>query len=376
METPGTTPIGAVPAAELDDLAAVFRGAAPFVSLYLAADPDEADAPHRLEVRWQNARRDLAGAGIAGELLDELERAVLADAHGGATVAVIADAHGVRLVERLPEPPRREVAAVAALPRLGPIVEWRQSIVPHVVVLADRTGADLVAFAGPDEVASDVAGGGGGPIRKVQAGGWSMRRFQERAENTWQDNAQDVAASVQGMVERVDAQLVVVAGDPRAVQLLRSALPPQVDALVHVVDGGRGRDGSAGAVAAETTTLAATATAAQSVALLRKLREERGQDDRAAVGVDDVLAALAAGQVEVLLLHDDPDDDRSAWFGPQLAQLGRDPGTVAAMGVDEPEQGRLADVLLRGALGTGASVRYVPDVASLPDGVGAILRWA
>lgn len=82
------------------------------------------------------------------------------------------------------------------------------------------------------------------------------------------------------------------------------------------------------------------------------------------------------GQVEVLLLHDDPEDGRMAWFGPEPVHVATSPEDLRAMGVDDPQRGRLGDVLVRAALGTGAGVRILPDAQDLTDGVGAVLRWS
>jgi hypothetical protein len=46
------------------------------------------------------------------------------------------------------------------------------------------------------------------------------------------------------------------------------------------------------------------------------------------------------------------------------------------MAVDEPRQGRLVDVAIRAAIGTGAGVWIVPRSGGPTDGVGAVLRWA
>ena len=80
-------------------------------------------------------------------------------------------------------------------------------------------------------------------------------------------------------------------------------------------------------------------------------------------------------QVDVLLVHDDPDEDRQAWFGPEPIHVALTEDMVAAMGVDQPRQARLADVAVRAALGTGAGVRVVPP-AGASEGLGAILRWS
>jgi hypothetical protein len=52
--------------------------------------------------------------------------------------------------------------------------------------------------------------------------------------------------------------------------------------------------------------------------------------------------------------------------------------TLVDLGVEEPQQGRLSDVLVRAAVGTGADVRIVlgTGAAAPTDGVGAVLRFA
>jgi len=81
--------------------------------------------------------------------------------------------------------------------------------------------------------------------------------------------------------------------------------------------------------------------------------------------------------VDVLLLApDDPDDLRTAWFGAEPTQLGTTAAEVKALGVDDPTEGRLVDVAVRAALGTGAGIRVVGAGAGLEGGIGAILRWS
>ena len=74
------------------------------------------------------------------------------------------------------------------------------------------------------------------------------------------------------------------------------------------------------------------------------------------------------------MLHDDHDDPRPAWFGPEPTQIALDRETLEAMGVEHPQCCRLNDVCVRAALGTSADVRVVPK-AVVKDGIGAILRF-
>jgi hypothetical protein len=149
---------------------------------------------------------------------------------------------------------------------------------------------------------------------------------------------------------------------------------------VHVVDGGRAAGTDEAARDHDVERLLDTAVADATVAILRKLREELGQHDRGVAGTAPTFAALRKAQVEVLLVHDDVNDGRAAWFGiaPTTIGLTQDEARDVEPddGARDPREGRLVDVAIRAAIGTGADVRVVPSVHALPDGLGAILRWS
>lgn len=210
----------------------------------------------------------------------------------------------------------------------------------------------------------------------MHGGGWSHRRFQERAENAWKRNAKDVADAVSRLARQVDAQLVALTGDVRAVQLLQDALPKEVTALVEVMDGSRSVDGSPGVDSQQLNAALAAISAHDTTALLDKLAEEQGHNGRGAQGAKATAAALAMAQVQVLLVHDDPTDARTAWFGPDPTLVAVTAEELRDLGVDEPQSGRLVDVFIRTALATGAGVRIVPEAGRVQEDVAAILRWA
>jgi peptide subunit release factor 1 (eRF1) len=266
---------------------------------------------------------------------------------------------------------------LGALPSFGPVLEWEQAAVPHIVVLADRVGADLAALtrAGDEWVTSVGPGDGHDPeLRRSAPGGWSQRRYQQRAENLWEERAKEVAQDLAGLAEKIGARLIVVAGDVRAVQLLEEALPEGVREIVRNVEGSRAADGGLDALAEETVRLAATVAAEDTVACLGRLEEELGREGGLAVeGVEDTLAALAEARVDVLLVHDDPDDDRQAFFGPKANLVATGPDPLIDLAVEKPTSARLVDVAIRSALGTGAGVRIVPNVPR--DGMAGFMRY-
>lgn len=361
-----------------NDVRSAFEVAGPFASVYLDTSPDVENASQKVELRWRNAREDLAEQGAGESTLAAIDP-LIADAHkSGGALAVIATDGGIVVAEHQPEPPKRDaVARWDTLPYVAPIIEWRQSSVPHVVVMTDRTGADIITVRRwGEERAFEVDASPNHDVTKAAPGGWSQARYQRRVENTWAENAQQVADAVADAADRTKAQLVVLGGDVRAVELLRDALPSRVADLITVIEGGRSPDGSQNEVADEVVRLAASAAAEETVALLQKFAEERGQLDRAADGVDETLAALTASKVETLLIHDDPDDVRIAFFDPDGTVIAAEAVQLRDFGVEHPTKGRLVDAAIRSAVLTGAGVWIIPGAGGPVDGTGAILRWS
>lgn len=380
--------VAAVPdlAVNAADLAPLFEDGRPSATVYLTTEAGIANAAQRSEQRWRVVRGELAGAGCPAPALAAID-SLVAGAHlEGECLAVVANEDGLVYVAHEPEVPRRDIGRWDTLPSIVPLLEWRQHAVAHVVVLADRTGADLVAV-GPDlDGLHEHAGGATGPVAKSKPGGWSQRRYQERAQGTWERNAADVAEELARLVQRVEARLVVAAGDVRAVALLQEALPPEVAERLHLVDGGSA-GGSSDDISDAATRLVADAAARETVTALEAWRAGLGRPlhgpagtpvggIRAVDGPPDTLAALRAAQVATLLVHDDPEDSRRAWWGPEPAHAALSAGELAGLGVDRPVPARLVDVAVRAGLLSGAGVRVVPGAGGPSGGLGAILRWS
>lgn len=374
MERSGVTPqVGA----GASDLVGLAKAAGPFLTLQLITEADIENAAQLSRQRWRAVRDEAAAQGTPAQVLDAVDP-IVADAHlEGQGLHVIASAGGVLHVEHAPRPPDRDLVRWAPLPSLVPVVARRQEFPPYVTVLADRQGADLTAYRRRGPELHREAGGDDYPLRKPNAGGWSQRRYHERAEHTWERNAADAAQEVVRLARGVDPRVVVAAGDQRALTLLQEHLPADLAERLVVVSGGRSADGSDDIFQREARAAVELAVNADTAALLEKFREESGQDDRAAEGTRATFSALAMAAVDVLLVaSDDPDDPRSAWFGPEPTQLATTAAGVRGMGVDEPAEGRLVDIAVRGALGTGARIWVVGTGAGLEGGIGAILRWS
>jgi hypothetical protein len=331
------------------------------------------------DLRWRTLRSDLASRRVPGSVLEEID-ALVPDAHlEGRTLAVVANADGLLHVEHGEDPTDHDDRADGrweALPWLFPILAWRRWQLSHLVVLIDRRGADIVAVRREGGELRREVDAERFPERRVKPGGWSQRRFQQRAENSWEQGAGDVATEVERLAGRVDPRLIVVAGDVRAVGFLRDALPPALSELVHVVEGQRERDGGAGGPTEDVERILVSTVRQDEERLLARFEEELGQRDLAVEGADATVAALAKAQVDVILIRDDPDDRRTVWFGPEPTQIGLDRQAVEAMGVEDPREGRLRDGLVRAALGTSARIHVLDADRDPRDGIGALLRWS
>lgn len=370
----------------------------PFVTIYLATDGATENAAQKLEVRWKDVLRELAEAGVDETTAEALTAARGAEPHRqGGTRVLIAAGGKVRFARSLPEAPAAEVVRVAPLPYLLPLVDWSQTRVPHVVVLADRRGADILAYtdaAEPDISASvDTSRF---PDHKTGIGGWSALRYEHKVEEDWKASAKDAAAAVERAAQQIGAQLIVAAGDTHAVDGIRDHLPSAMQPLYRVIEGGgRSEDGSDALVAERVLQQLGDKIASDTIDLLTDFAKYRnraakqrhspqfggGQPDvaaNAADGAAETVAALRMAQVGTLLLSDLLHEDDPAYFGPDPTHLALDPAELRDLGVGDPRRACLVDVLLRAALGTDAQIRLVPgDTEDSPqEGVGALLRYS
>jgi hypothetical protein len=366
------------------DLAALFQANGPFTSVHLATPADVPNAAQQLDLRWKDVRRDLAAAGAPEAVLAAIDPLVDGAHTRGAALTVIAGADGVLLAESLAAPPAMEASAtVGPLPDVLELLrQAARTDLPWLAVRTDRTGAQVAVLGGDAKPGDadqglEVEGETGPVITKSKPGGWSQRRYQERAERAWQANAAQVAERLTRLVDEVRPRVVALAGDVRAVQLLREAVPERVAELLREV-GGELPDLDAVVVAGRP--LVDELVRADTEALLARFAEERGQHDAAVEGVAGTIAALAEARVATLLLVHARDEARTAWFGPEPLHVAADPDTLRAAGVAAPVEARLPDVLLRAVYGGGGEALLL-DEADLPagaapaEGVGGLTRW-
>ncbi|MEP6851596.1 MAG: Vms1/Ankzf1 family peptidyl-tRNA hydrolase [bacterium] len=370
------------------DLAALSAHQGPFGTVYLDTTRTSESGAKEVELRWRALREHLESAGA-----DEATLAALDDAAGthlevaGARGQLLVAADGTVLLDRvLARAPLRPLARWSPLPHLMPFFAQAAPQVPHVLVVADRTGADVLTVGADAATAATlgeqqtVVGSEQYPIHKVGRDQWDERHFQNRVDNSWAANAADVTAEVRRHVDAIGARMVVVAGDERARALLGqdlpAALPPSV-AVEQVEAGGRAAGSSSEALDDAVHGVVLRFVWRERRQVLERLRQGVGRHDYGVLGLAPVLEALRKAQVDTLVLSDDPSSTLNAAIGQGPLQLAATDEELADMGVSDPEHDRLDAALVRALAGSSAQILVTPDAhAYLDDGIGAVLRYA
>jgi hypothetical protein len=347
----------------------------PVASVYLglaAADP-VADAEEDLLLRWRAIESRLAAQGADQPTIDAIGTVVARAVPDQGELAVFAAGGRTLLAQPIPGAAPFDRARFGTPADVVPLLAWLQRHPPYVLVVTDRTGADVtVAPGGGAPATTWTVVGPDDEIERNSPGGWSQPRYQRRAEDSWQHNAAAVAESVTRALRDVRAGLLMVAGDVRAVQLLRDHLPSAVrrQLVLRRLPGGRGDDGSHAARPAAIAAAVGEYVANRAWMALDRFTE-RGP--RGAVhGAAGTLAALTAGRVDTLFVSTHVDRERTAWFGPNLLGAASQ-ADVPVDGAGPVLAGRLVDVAVRAALLTDAEVWIVDK--PLPEGFGATCRF-
>jgi hypothetical protein len=290
---------------------------------------------------------------------------------------VVADDRGVRLEGRMVHSIDQDVVVTAAPPRLIPQIESQQRSRRHLDVTNDREGADIHTNDHGDLRYLEEVEGDTEFLTKVKVGGWSQAQYQRHAENTWEQNAKSVAETLDHLAQERSPEFIAVAGEERAVGFLLEHLREATRALVRLVEGSRAVDGSSDELAARLTRLHDTVVAERLVALFERFKEAVARRE-GTQGAEKTLAALARGQVDILLVVDDtPDEDpRRAFVGDEPMSITTNVGDVLALG-QTPRSAPQQDLAIAAAFASDARVVVVPGpgAATPHEGIGAILRY-
>jgi len=200
--------------------------------------------------------------------------------------------------------------------------------------------------------------------------GWWLRRAQFKVEDYHLHHAKQVVEELDRIVREEEPEHIILAGDDLILPILREQLPPFL--ADKVVDETRlditAPDHEVFKATVEAIRAEDSRTDAESV---RATIDEYRAGGLAAIGVHDVLAALANGQVYALYVSDTleqiyPEDEQ---LHPALAP--------SVAGLPAGTQVNISDELVTRAYQSGAQVKVIEDPALLAEvgGVCAALRF-
>ena len=376
----------------------------PFATVAVDVSRNEENAAHELELRWEAHARRLAELGTPDDVVKSLGDVVVAPpGRGGPTGRLaVATSEGVVLDLVLPEPPARESTLWGPVPNLLPAARARRGNLTYVLAEVDSAGAEISVVTPWGTMSRDVTGEHD-VLHKVPGGGWSHRRYQMRVEDSIARNAGEVARALAEIVREARPDLVLLAGEEKSISEVLDDAPGEVTGrAVRLRHGSRAAKSGETARDEEIAAAVAATLRERRAAVFDRFAAGEARQDLAVQSLPDVVTALQRGQVDELLLVDDPSSDLTLWATGQPEQLALDREDLAAMGVADRAVEVRADAAILWALaGTGAGITIFdagPEDAGLEgepdgsddsddsggsaetpprlrDGIGAVLRW-
>jgi hypothetical protein len=366
----------------LSDMLAPLKGAtAQFASVAVDATRVDRAGGDDAVRHWEQEARHLRDLGAHEDDVAALGDAVTAPTGVGGEHTRVAVATGGRVVLDLvlPGRPVRDESLHGPVPHLMPVARALAGAVPHAVVRLDRAGADIELVGPKGEVeAEQEVEGGHDVLHKVPGGGWSHRRYQERVEDSTARNVGQVARHLDGLVRRQRPEVVLVMGDEQAVAELRAQAGAELSDRLVVLDSGGRAAGTSPDAEQEAVDAALEAHRQQRrAAVLDEFAEQRNRQQRAVESLEDVVDALRRGQVDRLLLQDDPTSTLRLWVGEEPLQVGVTEQDARDAGAGSPVEVRADAALLWALLGSDGDITLVEaEEVELIDGIGALLRWS
>ena len=359
----------------------VFAEPGPYATVCADVTHTTESADTELELRARAVTGKLAEQG-APEAVVEAARGRLLEGNAGGQAGtlkgralVVASDGSVVLDSALVDAPAREVAEWSPQPDLLSVLRQLPGRVPYVVVVADRVGADITYIGASGEAEEEeTVDGDGFQIQKVQVGGWAHHRFQHNAENKWVHNADGVASQITSMARRLAPRFVLVAGDVRARQILTDrASDVWADLVVTMDEGGRAAGADREPVDRRAAELVAEHEARECAEILEKV-QAAGAHGLSVTGLHRVVEALRKGQVETLVLADDPEHATTLLVGNSPLELGMNQHDMDALGI-HGEVVPADRALIAAAVASAAGVVVVPLSAAPEHPVAAVLRY-
>jgi hypothetical protein len=357
----------------LDAIRPVFEAPGPYLTVHAEVGRTDEHALDQLDARWTTLRHELEHRDVAPALIDDIGVRLRENTRvaGEARRTIVATPQEVVFDQVQPgHAPWPESVDLGDLPDLGGWLRQADGAVPFLLVQVDRTGGDIAYYRALNQQPAEETSvqGESFQITKVPEGDWAQKQYQNRAEDLWSQNAEEVAAVITSMVRHQRPEVILVAGDVRASAELVDALGKHPTPVVKLDSGGRAAGTSDEALWTEIRTVLAEYEAHADEDIAERLAEGVGRQRGVAVGSVEVLEALVRGQVDQLVL--DLDQAGSAVVHP-----------VDFPGLELPDPARSAAevpadrVLVAAAARSDAEVALLPGTLIPDHGVAAILRW-
>jgi len=376
----------------------------PFATVYLDATPSAEAGDRDVANRWRAVRRSLERQSAPTGVLDALEEAVLrptrvTGAHGR---VLIAEDGGVAVDRVLRNPPALATGVWLPVPALLQAALAADEAVDALCVAVDRSGADFwpCDAGGRANGARETFAAPHDEVSKTSSPGTKRATIESRAEDSWERNAEAVAAEIDRRVAEARPEVVLLTGDVRAVKLVRAELGQEAGRrTVEVMGGGRGQGVRAADFAASVEDALDSYRERRREVVLAEYRQDQGREEGAVSSVDDVVSVLARGQVKALVLAEEIALDatsalaasgaggpgglngllggRTLWIGPDPMHIASSRAGLTDLGLaDGLEELPATSALLRAAIAQDAALTFAPEGSvDLVDGVGATLRW-
>ncbi len=370
----------------LKDHARLFELPGPWTTIYVEGSTGTVDGLANDEILPRSVAQQMKDAGAPEQDVDAAVAALGATAKGlpDPVTRFLLINNGEAVVnEFLPgNLVGLAVTATGPVPDLAPLIRHTPEDFAYLVAEVGHHGGEVyLRYADGDE-AHITSGGPDATIegdtmhtRKLGSGGWGHRRMQQHAEKVWKMNSREVASEIDRISAEHDAQLIIVAGDIRARQLVADEVSQESRAKLSIIESNtRAAGADEQAFLEEVQLLVARTMAERQHDLLERLAEKEGQGTRtSAVGRGPVITALQQAQVESLLL------EMTAWQDESLLALDAAPW-VATSDAETAGAGVLGPVpavaaLLRAAALTDAQVTMYPSGALEEKPIAALLRW-
>jgi hypothetical protein len=370
----------------LKDHARLFELPGPWTTIYVEGSTGTVDGLANDEILPRSVAQEMRDAGAPEQDVDAAVAALGATAKGlpdPVTRFLLINDGAAVVDEFLPgNLVGLAVTATGPVPDLTPLIRHTPEDFAYIVAEVGHHGGEVyLRYADGDE-AHVTSGGPDATIegdtmhtRKLGSGGWGHRRMQQHAEKVWKMNSREVASEIDRISAEHDAQLIIVAGDIRARQLVADEVSQESRAKLSIIESNtRAAGADEETFLEEVQLLVARTMADRQHDLLERLAEKEGQGTRtSAVGRGPVITALQQAQVESLLL------ETTAWQDESLLALDAAPW-VATSEAETAGAGVLGPVpavaaLLRAAALTDAQVTMYPSGALEEKPIAALLRW-